>query len=56
MTDESFSSELAYQASVALAERLLLENLITPMEFKKAKDLLLERYHPGFGGLFAEFG
>ncbi|MDD3524207.1 MAG: hypothetical protein PHQ41_05860 [Candidatus Cloacimonetes bacterium] len=56
MTDESFSSELDYQASLALAENLMRSNLLTHAEFMETKNLLLEKYHPGFGGLFAEFG
>ena len=55
MTDESFSSESDYQASLALAENLLHSELLTQDEFAKAKALLLEKYKPIFGGLFAEF-
>ncbi|WP_320123024.1 SHOCT domain-containing protein [uncultured Sphaerochaeta sp.] len=55
MTDESFSSESAYQASLALAENLLRSELLTQDEFAKTKALLLEKYKPAFGRLFAEF-
>ena len=54
MNDEQFSAELSYQVSLALAETLLQSELMTDKEFAKAKALLLERYKPVLGSLFAE--
>jgi hypothetical protein len=56
MDDERFKAETAYQVSLSLAESLLSSGLLTEAEFTKAKEVLLARYKPVFGGLFAEFG
>ena len=54
MGNEQFMSELAYQASLAIAESLLRSGCLTNGEFLKVRDLLLEKYKPAIGGLFAE--
>ncbi len=56
MDDERFRAETAYQASLILAQGMLQAGLLTEAEFTKARELLLARYKPVFGGLFAEFG
>jgi len=56
MDDEQFRAETAYQASLFLAQGMLQAGLLTEAEFTKTKKLLLARYKPVFGGLFAEFG
>ena len=56
MDDEQFRAETAYQASLFLAQNMLQAGFLTEAEFTKAKELLLARYKPVFGGLFAEFG
>lgn len=55
MDDERFRAETAYQFSLSLAESLLRAGMLTEKEFTKARELLLARYKPVFGGLFAEF-
>ena len=54
MNNEQFASELAYQVSLSIAEHLLKSGLLTDTEFAHTKALLLKKYHPLIGVLFAE--
>lgn len=56
MDNDSFASELDYQASLSIAEGLFRANLLTDGEFMHAKALLLQKYHPPIGILLAEVG
>jgi hypothetical protein len=51
--DNVFSSELDYQVSLVLAESLLRSGLLSNDEFLKVRTLLLEKYNPSIGRLFA---
>ena len=54
MNNDHFKAELSYLASLSLAERLHTLGLFTDNEFDKAKALLLQKYSPPIGLLFAE--
>jgi len=56
MNDDLFTAEMAYQVSLALAENLLQSGLISDEEFSRMRKLLLEKYSPILGSLFAEHG
>ena len=56
MNDELFAMELGYQVSLGIAEALLRSGLLTNGEFDRARNLLLEKYHPPIGTLLAEVG
>ena len=53
MGNEQFSAELSYQVSLALAESLLRSGLLNDEEFLQVRTLLLEKYNPPIGILFA---
>ena len=54
MNNEQFASELAYQISLSIAERLCKSGLLTEKEFSHTVALLLHTYNPPLGVLFAE--
>ncbi len=54
MTNDQFVSELTYQLSLSIAEDLRKSGLLTDKEFAHTKALLLQKYHPPLGVLFAE--
>jgi hypothetical protein len=56
MGNDSFTSELDYQISLAIAEALLRSGLLTNGEYDRARTLLLDKYHPPIGILLAEVG
>lgn len=53
MSNDQFTTELAYQVSLALAETMLKSGLLTENELSHAKALLLQKYSPPIGLLFA---
>ena len=53
VNNDHFKAELSYLASLSLAERLLSSGLFTDNEFDTAKTLLLQKYSPPIGLLFA---
>lgn len=53
MGNEQFMAELAYQASLSIAEGLLRAGCLTPGDFTTIRTLLLEKYNPPIGVLFA---
>lgn len=53
MTDEQFKAEKLYQTSLSIAHSLLKKDMITPEEFNAIDKLLLEKYRPLLGTLFA---
>ena len=54
MNNDQFKTELSYQISLALAEKLHTSELLTDKEFSQTKALLLQKYSPPIGLLFAE--
>lgn len=56
MNDDMFIRELDYQVSLSIAEGALRLGLLTDRETRKAKELLLEKYHPAIGILLADVG
>ena len=56
MDSNLFASEVDYQISLSIAEALLRTGLLTDGEFARARNLLLEKYRPTIGILFAEVG
>ena len=54
MSNEQFGAELAYQVSLSIAEMMLKSRLLTDKEFSQTKALLLGKYSPPIGLLFAE--
>lgn len=53
MTDEQIRNEQKYQLSVAIAERMFSEGIISEVEFKKYINKLIQKYQPIFGTLWA---
>jgi hypothetical protein len=54
MSNDQFVSELTYQISLSIAEVLCKSGLLTDKEFSHTKALLLKKYNPPLGVLFAE--
>jgi hypothetical protein len=53
MNPNRFHAELTYQISLSIAEGMLQSGLLTTKEFSQTKDLLLQKYNPPIGVLFA---
>lgn len=53
MNDLHFQNEVKYQISLSIAKAMLRQNVITEMEYKQIKNLLLEKHSPILGSLFA---
>lgn len=53
MGNEQFMAELAYQASLSIAEGLLRSGCLTHEDFMTIRTLLLEKYNPPISVLFA---
>ena len=56
MDSNLFASEVDYQISLSIAESLLKAGLLANRDFIAARTLLLEKYRPPIGILFAESG
>jgi hypothetical protein len=51
MTQEQFEREMNYRVAVSIAENLLIQGLITDREYHEIDTIMIEKYHPIFGGL-----
>jgi len=54
MSEEQFSAEKRYQASLLLAKSLCEKGLLTEDEYAVIDTILLEKYKPSLGTLFSE--
>jgi hypothetical protein len=54
MSNDQFTTELAYQVSLSLAKTMHTSGLLNDNEFSQTKALLLQKYSPPIGLLFAE--
>ena len=54
MSEEQFSAEKQYQASLLLAKSLREKGLLTENEYAVIDTILLEKYKPSLGTLFSE--
>lgn len=54
MTKEEFHNEKMYQATMALARRMLREGLITEEEYHEADEIFTKKYQPVIGRLFSD--
>ena len=54
MSDTELRAELAFQASMAVARRLLDEGAVTEDEYRVFKAEMIEKYSPFFGTLLSE--
>ena len=54
MSEEDFRREKLYQGTMYLLRYMLSEGLINNGEYKKAEQLMLEKYHPVLGELFSD--
>lgn len=54
MSEEQFSAEKRYQASLLLAKILCEKGLLTEDEYAVIDTILLEKYKPSLGTLFSE--
>lgn len=53
MTDEQIRNEQKYQLSVAVAERMLSEGIISEVELQAFINKMIQKYQPIFGTLWA---
>ncbi len=53
MTDEQFRAEKLYQVSLSLSKSMLEKGVITTADFDIIDKILLEKYSPILGTLFA---
>lgn len=51
MTHEQFEREKDYQVALMIAKALLSSGLINEQEYRRIKELLIEKYRPIIGGL-----
>jgi hypothetical protein len=49
MRPEQFEREKEYGAALAITKALLAQGLITPVEYRKIKGVLTEKYRPVMG-------
>ncbi len=54
MTPAQFESEKNYQAARQIAENFRKQGLLTEEEFTEIDTILLQKYQPSLGTLFAE--
>ena len=54
MTKEEFRNEKLYQATMALARKMLREGLITEEEYHEAEKKKKKKYQPVIGRLFSD--
>jgi hypothetical protein len=54
MSEADFRREKLYQGTMYLLRYMLSEGLINNGEYKKAEQLMLEKYHPVLGELFSD--
>ena len=54
MSEEDFRQEKLYQATMHILRSMRSEGLINGGEYKKAEQLMLEKYHPVLGELFSD--
>jgi len=54
MTEDQFTAEKQYQASLLLAKNLREKGLLTEEEYTVIDTILLEKYKPSLGTLFSE--
>ena len=52
MDKERFHAEAAFQATLAIARRMVAQGLVTQREYRAFVKRLLEKYHPPTGDLF----
>ncbi len=56
MNESLFNAELDYQVASFISASLLRSGFLSDEELIQVKTLLLEKYHPVLGSLFAEVG
>jgi hypothetical protein len=54
MNNEQFNRETAYQITLSTAKNMLRNGIITAEEFSAIDTILLEKYRPLLGSLYAE--
>lgn len=54
MSNTEFRRELAFQASMSMARKLLEEGTITEEEYRAFEAEMIEKYSPLFGTLLSE--
>ena len=54
VTKEEFHNEKMYQATMALARKMLREGLITEEEYHEADEIFTKKYQPVIGRLFSD--
>lgn len=54
MNNDQFESETAYQISLSIAKTMLRSRLLTDQKYAHLKTLLIQKYNPPIGVLFAD--
>ena len=54
VSNEKFEAERRYQASLAVAKKLLSSGTITREEYDEIDTILLRKYRPSLGSLFSD--
>lgn len=52
MTPEQFKREVAYRATLSIAQSMLQRGLINEKEFAQIDTIMFEKYQPLLGGLY----
>lgn len=53
MSNEQFDREQRYQAAMAVARRMLEQEVISPKDYAKIQTEFIAKYCPVFAGLYA---
>lgn len=51
MTTEQFQREMVFQATMSCVERIRQSGLITEDEYKKCREMMIEKYNPPISGI-----
>lgn len=54
MSEEQFSSEKLYQATMSMAKNLLNKGIVSADEYKQIDTIFREKYKPSLGILFSD--
>ena len=51
MTQDQFKRESGFRIALAMLKALLRKGILTAPEFEKARDSLISRFNPPYGGM-----
>lgn len=51
MTQDQYQRESGFRLALAMLKTMLRKGIITAPEFEKARERLISRFHPPYGGM-----